>query len=131
MPSKQITFSDADKEQLRAFVFKDYNKKMESPMGKQLAGWWSVARGIGDFSESSFMNKRFFNLRFRAKWHIVAEDEDGNPTIEVRRWTIWVYDYDFMKEDPFATDPDSETILFKDILLDEKDVEYSYLNNLD
>lgn len=131
MPSKQITFSDADREQLLAFVYNEYNKKMQSPVGKQLAGWWSVARGIGDFSEDTFMNKRFFNLKFRAKWHTVAEDEDGVPAIEVKRWTVLAYTYDFKKEDPFATDPDSETLLFENILLGEKDVEYSYLNNLD
>jgi len=126
-----IHFSEADKEQLRAFVFKEHSKKMASPMGKSLAGFWAIARGIGDFSDSSFMNKRFFNLKFQARWHTLEEDEEGNPTIEVRRWTVWVYDYDYRKEDPFATDPDSETILFKDILLDEKDVEYSYLRDLD
>ena len=126
-----IEFTKDDKDQLQSVVFKTVLKKTKRPGGKSLAAFWDVARCIGDKMHTD--RQRWFNLRYERQWETVSEYEygpkKGDAAIERCRWSVWAYNYDHLKDAPFATDEGSETLLFSDLLIDEDDLTYWYLQD--
>jgi len=126
-----IEFTQDDRDQLQSVVFKTVLKKSNGPVGKSLAAFWDVARCIGDKEDGN--KQRWFNLRYERQYEALSVYEygpkKGEAAIERSRWSVWAYDYDWQKQAPFATDESSETLLFSDLLIDESDITYWYLED--
>ena len=130
MEKRTIEFTEEDRQQLLSFVFKELLDLYSKPVGSQICGHWAVARCIGDITQG-FSSRRDFHLYCKKDWHVVARDTNGHPTIERPLWTVWAYEYEHRKQAPFATREETKTLLFSDLMIDLKDVDYIYLREQD
>ena len=122
-----IILTKTERDQLLATVFSEVLKKYDKSSGKSLAGFWSVARGIGNPLEN-FSDRKYYNLHYKKKWEALEVDKETNEVmVEQATWTVYMYEYDYKKEEPFATNEDSKTLLFEDLLISTDDIEYPYL----
>ena len=123
--------SEEQKQELLAIVFKEINETYATPMGKSIAAFWRVARGVGTYMmlyDKGEYNKGFFNLHYKSKYVPIKESSDGFVEIEKKLWDVWAYRWDYTKESPFATDPSTKTLLFENLLIREEDIEYPVLS---
>lgn len=130
MEKRTIEFTEEDRQQLLSFVFKELLAVYAKPIGNSICGHWAVARCIGDVT-GGFSNRRDFHLFCKKDWHVLSHDRNGHPTIERPLWTVWAYEYERGKEGPFATREETKTLLFADLMIDHKDVDYIYLREQD
>lgn len=122
-----IILTKTERDQLLATVFSEVLKKYDKDFGKSVASFWSVARGIGNPLES-FADRKYYNLHYKKKWEALEVDkEDNEVMVEQSTWTVYMYEWDYKKEKPFATNEDSKTLLFEDLLISTDDIEYPYL----
>lgn len=125
-----IILTKTEREQLRATVFNEVLKKYDKDFGKSIASFWSVARGIGNPLES-FADRKYYNLHYKKNWEALETDKETNEVmVEQATWTVYMYEYDCKKEEPFATDEHSKTLLFEDLLISTDDITYPYLSRL-
>jgi hypothetical protein len=121
-----ISFSATEKEILTSIIFKEVLKRQAKPFeGKVLASFWSVA---SEFNAAVFRNRwqMMYNLRYDKVWEVVDRDANGKPTFERVRWTVYAYEYDFRKEEPFRTIEDTKTLVVEGLLVNCDDRELNY-----
>lgn len=126
-----MEISEEQKQELLAIVFKEINARYAEPMGKSIAAFWSVARGVGTYMmlyDKGEYNKGFFNLHYESKYVPIKKSSDGLVEIEKKLWDVWAYKWDYTKQPPFATDPSTKTLLFENLLIREDDIEYPILS---
>ena len=121
-----IEFTAEEKEELVALIFKKVLERYAETMGKSICAFWCIARGVGR-QKRGFTSGRFFNLKFEKNWIIMSETHDGEVMCEKATWTVWAYNYDYTKDDPFATEEESKTLVVKNLLVSEDDIEYPWL----
>ena len=128
MEKQPIEFTEEDRRQLLSFVFKELLDLYAKPIGSQICAHWALARCIGDPAKGLSAG-RDFHLHCKKDWHVLARDTNDDPMIERPLWTVWAYEYERGKEKPFATREETKTLLFQDLLIDHKDIDYIYLRD--
>lgn len=121
-----IEFTAEEREELLALIFQKVLERYTEPMGKSIAAFWYVARGVGR-QKHVFASSRFFNLKFKKNWITMSEAPDGEVMCEKATWTVWAYNYDYTKDDPFATEEESKTLVVENLLVSGDDIEYPQL----
>lgn len=121
-----IEFTAEEREELLSLIFQQVLETYTQPMGKSIAAFWHVSRGVGR-QKHGLASARFFNLKFKKNWITMSEAPDGEVICEKATWTVWAYNYDYTKDDPFATEEESKTLVVENLLVSQDDIEYPML----
>lgn len=115
-----IKFNDDERKQLLVFAFEQVAKRRQEALDRNIVGFWEVAPGITATLGGWHDGGRFFNLQFKC-------DVTDYEYSELGTWTVYAYNYDYKKPQPFATDEASKTLLFENVFLSSSDKRYTFL----